>query len=177
MKDLVLKGKTIVFIDWANVYGWRNVLREEFNLGFFPNLRVKYPNIESLRLYFGEDTTTGSRNFIQSAHNLGLTIITKPVKYINIGSGKNPVYRRKCDMDLEIALDAISYIDKYKTFVFFSGDGDFKTLYERILADRDKKVVVVSASKRIGGELFTLKKRLGIFLLKRSPQELLQERG
>ena len=28
-KELIFKGKTAVFIDWANVYGWRKSLRRE----------------------------------------------------------------------------------------------------------------------------------------------------
>jgi len=30
-KKLILRGKTIVFIDWANVHGWEKSLKREIN--------------------------------------------------------------------------------------------------------------------------------------------------
>jgi uncharacterized LabA/DUF88 family protein len=176
MLDLNLSRDTVVFVDWANVYGWRNVLREEFQLNFFLQFRKNYPSIKEIRFYFGMDLTKQSQQLITTAQRIGFCVVTKPVKYINIGSKRKPVYKRKCDMDLEIGLDAISCINQYEIFLFFSGDGDFKTLYDRLLVQR-KRVIVIAPAKRTGREIFELKNKIGIILVKKSPQELLQERG
>lgn len=63
-------------------------------------------------------------------------------------------------MDLELGLDAYELADKFESFIFFSGDGDLKTLYERLIARR-KQVIVVYVSNRLGREIWALKK--GIF--------------
>lgn len=38
------------------------------------------------------------------------------------------VLRRKCDFDMEIALDTFEGLQKFNSFIFFTGDGDFAAL-------------------------------------------------
>lgn len=53
-----------------------------------------------------------------------------------------PLYRRKCDFDVEITKDILMGIDSFDTLILFSGDGDYKVIVEYLL-DLRKKVIVV----------------------------------
>ena len=69
------------------------------------------------------------------------------------------VLRRKCDFDMEIALDCFENLEKYNSFIFFSGDGDFATLYKRLIEAR-KQVIVVYAPGHIGREIWEIQRGL-----------------
>jgi hypothetical protein len=115
---LKLRGKTGVFIDWANVYRWRD------HLGGYevdPKMLHKY-----LKVYYDE-------------------------------ANKKWIERRKCDFDLEIGLDAFEAMEEYQSFVFFSGDGDYATLYKRLI-ERRKQVIVVYAHGSLGREVWKMTK-------------------
>lgn len=81
-----------------------------------------------------------------------------------------PVMRRKCDFDVEIAKDVLNNVDKFETFILFSGDGDYATLVEDLIIDKNKKVIVVFAPGHIGREYEDVKLHLkgqnlgGLFL-------------
>ncbi len=48
---------------------------------------------------------------------------------------------RKCNFDVEIAVDAIRRMDAYDTLVFMSGDADFVALSR--FPKKDKKVILI----------------------------------
>jgi len=51
-KQLILKGKSIAYIDWANVYGWKKSLKKEIN----PEKKLNgYIKKSSPRLLEGRD--------------------------------------------------------------------------------------------------------------------------
>lgn len=52
---------------------------------------------------------------------------------------------KKCDLDVDIVAETLDpdTLNKYGVFVFYSGDGDFQTMY-KILHKEGKRVVVVS---------------------------------
>lgn len=66
-----------------------------------------------------------------------------PVKDKNI-----VIWKRKCDFDLEIGLDCFEMLDDYDGFIFFTGDGDMATLYER-LVKRDKQLSNCGGDKMV----------------------------
>lgn len=152
-----------MLVDWANVYGWKQEVGGEPDskkiLDYFEN----YSEINEVRFYFGtEENNERSIDFIKMVKKLGYMVITKPVKFIKIfdDNGKKFISKRKCDFDLEIGLDTFELLDKYQSFIFLSGDGDYKTLYERLIA-KSKQVIVVYARNRLGKEIWQMKK--GIF--------------
>lgn len=157
---LKLKGKAAVFIDWANVYGWKKSLKYEVDCKPLFKYFKSYPEIKDIRLYYGTDKNIHSKNFLIDAKKIGFTIITKPVKYVSVGQvDGQKIFKRKCDFDLEIGLDCFNKLNKYQTFIFLSGDGDFATLYERLIS-QDKQIIVVYASGHIGREIWEIKKGL-----------------
>lgn len=159
---LKLKGKACVFVDWANVYGWRKSLKIEVNPRKLYHLLKSYKEAKLIGLYHGTDKHEKSKQFLQSAKRLGFQITTKPVKYILVAevNGKK-IYRRKCDFDMEICIDVHELLTKdFQSFIFLTGDGDFEPLYQ-LLIKAKKQVVVIYATGHLGREIWDLKK--GIF--------------
>lgn len=76
-----------------------------------------------------------------------------------------PVMRRKCDFDVEIARDAFNLSDSFEQLILFSGDGDYAALVEDLVGKR-KKVIVVFAPGHKGREYedLTAKGVRGFFL-------------
>lgn len=190
---LRLKGKTCVFIDWANVYGWGVKSQKALNLQKLYQYLRQYREIADIRFYFGTDVHPKSTIFLHRVKKIGFNLITKGVKYIPVSLEsshfrkilkevkssfklkdyqqtetilkilKQKILRRKCDFDLEIAVDCFKNIEEHESFIFFSGDGDFAVLYRELIA-RKKQIIVVYASRHIGKEIWEIKK--GIFKIK-----------
>lgn len=188
--ELKLKGKTLVLIDWANVYGWTKSLKKEVDPKALLGYLKTYPEIEKVNFYYGLDKNQKSEAFLTDIADMGYSVVSKEVKYIpiyldsshfgklarevkdslqSIASLKTEdiekilqilsrkVLRRKCDFDMEIALDCFKDMDKYKSFIFFSGDGDFEPLY-RLLGGHKKQVIVIYAPGHLGKEVWDLKR-------------------
>ncbi|MDD3085319.1 MAG: NYN domain-containing protein [Candidatus ainarchaeum sp.] len=247
MKELLrIKKKTLLIVDWANVYGWKKTLHYEV----CPQKLFNYlnrPNVIDKRFYFGEDEGQSySINFIEEVKNIGFNVISKPVKYSPVLIGKQvhfkkmiiglfsfldnlkitnseisnslyelkekvgklpniegaslspldkksldeifkliedlditlkelgertdilqeilqrPVYRRKCDFDVEITMDALNSSDDYETLLLFSGDGDYSALAKNLIL-KNKKVILVFADGHLGKEYNEMSK--GIYFL------------
>lgn len=82
--SLKLKGKTAVFIDWANVYGWKKSLKREIDpKRLFKELK-HYHQIKEISLYCGLDKHPKSKEFIDDCRQIGFNIVSKNVKYIPV---------------------------------------------------------------------------------------------
>ena len=98
-KKLLLKGKAVVFIDWANVHGWEKSLKKDVDITKLFIYLKNYPEITDTRFYFGTDAHEKSIKFLKTAENIGYQIITKPVKHILVGQvDGRKIYHRKCDL-------------------------------------------------------------------------------
>ena len=122
-----LKGKTAVFIDWANVYGWSKSLKQPVNPKKLFRYLKTYSKIQSINFYYGKDNHKKSRKFLQNIKKTDYKLTTKPVKYIIVGKVADTIIRkRKCDFDIEICMAVFSHLErKFESFIFFTGDGDF----------------------------------------------------
>lgn len=190
---LKLKGKTAVFIDWANVYGWNKHRQKLIDPRKLYNYLTSYKEVSDIRFYYGLDKHPKSKQFLKRAKRIGFSVVTKDVKYIPVSldsshfrqlarevknsltSIKNldpkdiekilqilnrKILRRKCDFDIEIAMDVHKLEKDFNSFIFLSGDGDFAPLM-KYLIERKKQVIVVYASGHIGREIWEIKR--GIF--------------
>lgn len=158
---LKLRGKTAVFIDWANVYNWKKSLKKPVDLKKLYRYLIAYKQIKEISFYFGTDVHPASKAQIKRAQQIGYRVLTKPVKYIRTRAETGEwVSLRKCDFDLEIGLDCFERLDKFTGFIFFSGDGDFATLYQRLIRKR-KQVIVFYVRGVLGREIWQIKR--GIF--------------
>jgi len=155
----ILKEKTAIFVDWANIYGWKKSLKKEVDPKKLYKYLKKYKEIKSINFYFGTDNNAKSISFLKIISKIGFEVITKPVKYITIAIINNQkVFRRKCDFDMEISIDVHRAIkDDYKSFIFLSGDGDFEPLY-KLLIQLNKQVIVIYAHGHLGKEIWDIKK-------------------
>ncbi len=160
-KRIILRGKTAVFVDWANVYGWKKSLKSEVNISVLYKYLKSYEEIVEIYLYFGKDNHPKSEEFLNEAEKIGYKVITKPVKYILVESlEKEKIYRRKCDFDMEVCIDVHKKIaEGIESFIFFTGDGDFEPLY-KLLIKLNKQVVVVYTAGHLGREIWSIKKGL-----------------
>ena len=70
-----------------------------------------------------------------------------------------PVQRRKCDFDVEIARDVCNLSNEFDTLILFSGDGDYSALVDDLIS-KGKKVIVVFASGHKGKEYDPLQVKL-----------------
>jgi len=70
-----------------------------------------------------------------------------------------PVMRRKCDFDVEIARDAFNLSKDFDQLVLFSGDGDYSALVEDLVS-KGKKVILVFAPGHKGKEYEELSEKL-----------------
>ena len=165
---LKLKGKTAVFIDWANVYNWKKSLKREVNPKKLYQYLKSYQEIEEVRFYFGKDRHRKSRTFIKDIRKVGFKIATKPVKYILVTQIEDQkIYRRKCDFDMEMCIDVHKALTKgVESFIFFTGDGDFEPLY-RLLHNKGKQVIVIYASNHVGREILKLEREIFLFNIKK----------
>lgn len=151
-QSLKIKGKTVVFIDWANVYNWKDKLGWEVDpKKVFDYLRT-YKQIKQIRFYFGTDTHPASKEQIKQAKKIGYHVVTKPVKYLPVRDKGITIWKRKCDFDLEIGLDCFETVGISSGFIFLTGDGDMATLYKR-LVQRKKQIIVIYARGTLGREV------------------------
>lgn len=162
-KILRLRGKTVVFIDWANVHGWQKSLKRKIDLKKLFIYLKSYKEIKDIRFYFGTDDNEGSKKFMKTVKNTGYKVVTKPVKQILAEEIKNrKVYKRKCDFDMEICIDIHALLSQnFDTFVFFTGDGDFEPLYQ-FLVSLKKQVIVIFTRGHLGREIYKIERKIYI---------------
>lgn len=110
-----LRDKTLVIIDWANVYGWfsnpksRNYLGWEVDQNrLFEHLSA-YPEIIDKRLYHGvEIGNKRSEDFGAEAEVIGFTFIKKEVKWV-------PVYLNEQNHFKRVVKKLFDVLDGIKT--------------------------------------------------------------
>lgn len=157
------KSRTLVIVDFSNVEKWK------FSMGWKVGIQelaklVKYFSLgdkTKRRFYYGSDygkdeksdyMTDWSFNILKRAESNGFEIITKRVKYIH-NSKLESGFDKKCDLDVEMALDIICISDKYDRLVVFSGDGDLACVMKYVYGELGKEVYVFGARNHIGKEI------------------------
>jgi len=88
--------------------------------------------------------------YFKALKALGITVRTKPIgRVYDASSGQ---MKHKCNFDVELTIDALDTVEKYKVFLLASGDGDFAKLV-RHLKGKYKKTVVISHKQRTSHQL------------------------
>lgn len=157
------RTRNLVIIDYGNVQKW------ERNLGWKIGIRelarlVKHMSQGSKflrRFYYGSDygpsersmvMTLWSEKILQAADYNGFEICTKRVKYIHDANYKTG-FLKKCNLDIEMAVDMIREQKNYDSVVLFSGDGDMACVVDFLRKEYNKHVVLFGARDHIGREL------------------------
>ena len=105
-------GKTLVIIDWANVYGWfsdpqsRNYLGWKIGLQKLFDYLSGYKEIVDKRFYFGVETgKSGSEEFQTKIQSIGFDLRSKEVKWVPVSLEKS--HFKKVIKELFDVLDGI----------------------------------------------------------------------
>lgn len=155
-------------IDFANVDRW------DKSLGWTVGIKKLGQLISHIskgkkylrRFYYGKDygpkdkskkLTVWSEKILGQAQYSGFEIISKRVKYIPDEKYKTG-FIKKCNLDIEMAVDLIKERDNYDAVLIFSGDGDLAYVCEYIKKEFGKKVYVFGARGHVGKELVDAEK-------------------
>ena len=137
------REKIALFIDGANLYATSKALG--FDIDYRKMLKFFQKRGYLLRAHYYtalvEDQEFSSiRPLVDWLDYNGYTMVTKPAKEFTDAMGRRKI---KGNMDMELAIDAMSLVDVVDHFVIFSGDGDFRILIEA-LQRKGRKVSVIS---------------------------------
>lgn len=118
------------------------------------------------RFYYGADygpsesspsLSRWSKYILTTADMNGFEVIKKRVKYIHSANNVHG-FEKKCDLDVEIAVDLIEERDNYDTIILFSGDGDLMRAIQYLKKEYSKHCIVMSARGHIGREVLDAKR-------------------
>lgn len=160
--------RNIVIVDFANVDRWQD------SLGWSVGIKKLGQMVSHLskgkkylrRFYYGKDfgpndkstkVTSWSETILTQAEYSRFEIVTKRVKYIP-DTKYQTGYIKKCNLDIEMAIDLIKEKDNYDTAIIFSGDGDLSYVCEYINCEFGKTIYFFGARNHIGKELIDCKK-------------------
>ncbi|MCX6789734.1 MAG: NYN domain-containing protein [Candidatus Gribaldobacteria bacterium] len=161
------RDRTIAVVDFGNVekwkesLGWRVGIRELARLAKNFSIGNKFLR----RFYYGVDygpkenskeLSPWSRYIFETASMNGFEAISKRVKYIHSSSNING-FDKKCDLDVEMAIDLVEQRDFYDNLLLFSGDGDLMRAIEYLKKSYGKHCMVMSARGHIGREVLDAK--------------------
>jgi len=162
------RHRTIVIVDFGNVEKWKNSLGWKVGIPELARLVKKFSIGRGFlrRFYYGADfgehesckvMTLWSSAILNRAKINGFEVVEKRVKYIY---SKNNVcgFEKKCDFDVEMAVDLIQERNNYDIIVLFSGDGDLVRALEYLNKEYGKKSIVMSARGHIGREVMDAQK-------------------
>lgn len=159
--------RTVVIVDFGNVEKWRHTL------GWTVGIRELATFIKNLsrgalylrRFYYGADygssekstiLTEWSKHMLQTARWNGFEVIDKRVKYIHTPENIHG-FEKKCDLDVEMAIDLIQERDNYDSVVLISGDGDLMRAVKYLKEYYSKRCIVMSARGHLGREVIDAK--------------------
>lgn len=163
------RERTIIIVDFGNVEKWKNSLGWKVGVRELGTL-VKNFSIGSKflrRFYYGSDYGKNEKSWtisfwsgriLDSAKMSGFEIVTKRVKYIHSPDNRFG-FEKKCDLDVEMAIDLIKERDNYDTIILFSGDGDLMRAIEYLKEEYSKTCFVFGARGHIGREIFDMKNK------------------
>ena len=161
------RERTIVIVDFGNVEKWKHSLGWQVGIQELANLVKNFSHGKRFlrRFYYGSDygpreTSTvmeaWSQGIINRADMNGLEVVTKRVKYIHSADNVHG-FEKKCDLDVEMAVDLIKERDNYDTAIMFSGDGDLAYAMKYLHDEFGKDFIVFGARGHVGREVFDAK--------------------
>jgi uncharacterized LabA/DUF88 family protein len=156
--------KVAVFIDASNLWEAQKVKGRLFDLDKLKQyITSTYNSKEAQFFYYTAYPANGTRDYsLDGKHKfftylvkgLGFIVQKKELKQIHIQTDAGIRIEEKGNMDVEMVIDAIHYVDTYDAAVLFTGDSDFLALVT-YLRNKGKKVYVYSSKNNISNELRT----------------------
>lgn len=162
------KDRNIVIIDFGNVDKWEKSLEWSIGIKKLGKLIKHFAQGKQFlrRFYYGEDYGPKDKNtqllawsetILNSARYNGFEIISKRVKYIP-DEKYSTGYIKKCNLDIEMALDLIKEVSEYDKVILFSGDGDLACVIDYLNTVYSKEFYIFAVRDHLGKELVDLAK-------------------
>jgi uncharacterized LabA/DUF88 family protein len=160
------KERIIVIVDYGNVEKWKYSLNWDVGIRELSTLVKNFTINKFLRrFYYGSDYGKNERSnvlvywsakVLETAKYNGFNVVTKRVKYIH---DKNSIhgFNKKCDLDVEMAIDLVKERNNYDIIMLFSGDGDLMHAIRYLKDEYLKSCYVFGARDHIGREVFDAK--------------------
>lgn len=159
--------RTLIVIDYGNVEKWKNSLGWKVGIKELGNLIKHFSRSKKFlrRFYYGSDyginennshLSGWSRSVLERADMNNFEVVTKRVKYIH-DSNNATGFEKKCDLDVEMAIDLVKERDNYDTIVLFSGDGDLMYAIKYLHDEYKKICYVFGARDHVGREVIDAK--------------------
>jgi len=161
--------RALVIIDDSNLYYGCKLQRWELDYGkfyiwlndkFYPIDIFFFGGVISRKTFFDRHPTHTLSGFIKSKKDreaflkklkrIGYRVRTKPVA--SVYDSTEGVYKRKCNFDVEITIQAIDRLPEYEELVLCSGDGDFIKLVKYIKG-KHKKMTIMAHKDRLNSNL------------------------
>lgn len=121
-----------ITIDWKEFKGLLDSQYSKVRLIFYwgnitDDFHRKYhPRADTEEIIAAKSKQTA---WFEGLKQLGYELRTKPISTIHTGGDTRNF---KCNFDVEIAIDAMDFIEEFDVFVLCSGDGDFIPLLKRL---------------------------------------------
>ncbi|MEK7184815.1 MAG: NYN domain-containing protein [Patescibacteria group bacterium] len=159
-----LSNTIYIFIDASNLWEAQKAKSRFFDYTKLVKfIRGKFNGDYIKVFYYSAYPAEGTRSYsLDGKHKfftflkkgLGFIVRKKELKRINVTKEDLEYIAEKGNMDVEIVIDALHYLDKYNIAVFFTGDSDFLALIT-YLRNGNKKVYAFSSKNNISQELRT----------------------
>lgn len=160
----IIKGKTAVFIDAANILYSQKTLGWRVDYKKLQQLFIEKTNLSGIYFYTGKvGNQQKQANFIKKLKQIKFHVFSKEVKFIKLPQGG---LLPKGNLDVELALDAYRLSDQFDTLVLFSGDSDFAYLLF-LLKKKGKHLIVISTRGHVAVELLNSAKFIDLNKLKK----------
>jgi len=158
------KPNVYVFIDASNLWEAQKIKGRMFDFETLKRYLKHTYNAQELQVvYYTAYPADGTREydlvgkhkfFTYLKKGLGFIVRKKELKRITIHSESGDHVEEKGNMDVEMTIDAIHFMNKYDIALFFSGGSDFLALVS-YLRRGGKKVYIYSSRNNISEELRT----------------------
>jgi uncharacterized LabA/DUF88 family protein len=160
----ITQAVVCVFIDASNLWQAQKVKGKMLDYQKLKTFLKEKLNAADIQVFYytaypAEGTRDYSLNdkhkfFTYLKKGLGFTVRKKELKRIVNHCEAGDTIQEKGNMDVEMTIDAIHYMNKYDVAVLFTGDSDFLALVS-YLKNGGKKVFIFSSQNNISQELRT----------------------
>lgn len=158
-----IKGRVCVFIDAANILYSQQTLKWRVDYKKLKEYLAKECDLKAIYFYTGKVGNNQKQNlFIQKLEGLGYIVKAKEVKRIKIA---NNAYEWKGNLDVELTIDVLAYLNSFDTLILMSGDSDFAPLLDAVKKVQ-KRVIVISTKGHVSKELLERAKYVNLRKLK-----------
>src|SRR3989338_4003504 len=169
MPDGTKTNKALILIDDANLYyaskkvGW-SIAYDRFYQWFHANFSVLdiyfFGGIISKKAFFDRHPNKSiddfrkekeaREGFFKFLRKVGYKV--RPKEVASLYDSTEAVYKRKCNVDVEIVITALDRLADYDELILCSGDGDFEKLL-RYVKGKHKKATVIAFKARCSNQL------------------------